>query len=57
MRLSSAFLSVIVRLLSWPARLWRALHSFQSRFWRAVRFKCYLNYSWRLAWCIAGRPA
>ena len=46
MRLSSAFLSIII----FPFRLW-------LRFWRAMRFKCLLNYSWRLAWYMARRPS
>lgn len=41
---------LILAVLIFPARLW-------LRFWRAVRFKCVLHYSWRLAWCVAGRSA
>ena len=37
-----------MRLIRAMARLW-------LRFWRAVRFWHFLNYSWRLAWIKAER--
>ena len=42
-------MSAIWRAILAPARLW-------LRFWRAVRYWLYLQYSWQIAWWKARRP-
>lgn len=36
-------------------RILRSLAGLWLRFWRAVRYWCYLRYSWHLAWLKASR--
>lgn len=50
MRLMLFLLICLAFPLRCGARLWLALHSLWSRFWRAVRFWYALDYSWHLAW-------
>ena len=51
MRLMS-LLMIVLRGLAFPLR---AVANVWLRFWRAVRFWHYLNYSWHLAWVKAWR--